>query len=178
MTRDRRPAPVRSKLVRVERIVSGGQTGVDRAALDVALVMGIDCGGWCPKGRRAEDGPIASRYPLDETESAHYSARTKRNVRDSDATLILCCGPPRGGTLLTQRSAIKRGKPCLLVDLDEPAAADTIRAWLSAQSIRILNVAGPRESQAPGITLRATRVLHECLTKSPAGDIDAPEERS
>jgi len=174
----RRTAPVRgAQIVRVEKVVSGGQTGVDRAALDVALGMGLDCGGWCPKGRRAEDGPISSRYPLVETGSATYSPRTKRNVRDSDATLILCCGPPRGGTLLTQRTADELNKPCLLVDLDAPAAADIIRAWLSEQSIRVLNVAGPRESQAPGITLRATRVLHECLTSPPTLPTTASEKR-
>jgi Circularly permutated YpsA SLOG family len=167
----------RAAHVRVEKIVSGGQTGVDRAALDVALGMGLNCGGWCPKGRRAEDGPIPNRYPLVETSSATYSQRTKRNVRDSDATLILSCGPPRGGTLLTQRTADERNKPCLLVDLDAPAAVDTIRAWLSEQPIRILNVAGPRESQSPGITLQATRVLHECLTSPPTLPTTASEKR-
>lgn len=179
MNRDGRAASERGEpIVRLAKIVSGGQTGVDRAALDVALAMGIDCGGWCPKGRRAEDGPIPSRYPLTETESTHYSSRTKRNVRDSDATLILCCGPPRGGTLLTQQTAAKRGKPCLLVDLDDTAAADTIRAWLHEQSIRILNIAGPRESQSPGVTLQATRVLHECLAGPTAPDTSEREKSS
>ena len=110
------PAP-RDQPPRVEKIISGGQTGVDRAALDVALAMGIDCGGWCPKGRRAEDGSIPSRYPLAETASPAYSQRTKRNVRDSDATLILARGQPRGGTLLTKRTAVELGKPCLSIDL-------------------------------------------------------------
>ncbi len=171
MNRDGRATPVR-----VEKIVSGGQTGVDRAALDVALGMGLDCGGWCPKGRRAEDGPIPSRYPLVETGSATYSQRTKRNVRDSDATLILCSGALRGGTLLTQRTAGKLGKACLLADLDAPESVETIRAWLSEQSIRVLNVAGPRESQVPGITLRATRVLHECMTSPPTPPTAAREK--
>jgi Circularly permutated YpsA SLOG family len=167
----------RASPVRVEKIVSGGQTGVDRAALDVALGMGLDCGGWCPRGRRAEDGPIPSRYPLEETTSANYSQRTKRNVRDSDGTLILCSGPPRGGTLLTQQTAVKRGKPCLLVDLEASTAVDTIRAWLGEHSIRVLNVAGPRESQAPGIALRVARVLHECLTSPPPLPSMASETR-
>ena len=151
-------------LVRVEKIVSGGQTGVDRAALDVALAMGIECGGWCPRHRRAEDGRIPDRYPLSETSSASYSQRTRRNVRDSDGTLILLDGEPRGGTLLTQRTAVERGKPCLLVDVSGPLSAEEIRTWLSAHGIQVLNVAGPRESQSPGITLAATQLLHEVLS--------------
>jgi Circularly permutated YpsA SLOG family len=148
---------------RIEKIISGGQTGVDRAALDVALAMGIDCGGWCPKGRRAEDGAIPSRYPLAETASPTYSQRTKRNVRDSDGTLILSRGQPRGGTLLTQRTALELGKPCLSIDLGAPAALAEIREWLDHNAVGVLNVAGPRESQSHGITLEATRLLHELL---------------
>jgi Circularly permutated YpsA SLOG family len=147
--------------LRIEKIISGGQTGVDRAALDVALAMGIDCGGWCPKGRKAEDGPIPSRYPLTETDSAAYSRRTERNVRESDGTLILSRGEPRGGTLLTQRTAEELGKPCLAVDVDAPESLAEIAIWLSGRAVRVLNVAGPRESQFPGITLAATRLLHE-----------------
>jgi Circularly permutated YpsA SLOG family len=170
-----RSAP-RDQLPRIEKIVSGGQTGVDRAALDVALVMGIECGGWCPKGRRAEDGRIPSRYPLAETESAAYSQRTKRNVRDSDATLILVRGKPRGGTLLTQRAAAELGKPCLAVDLDSPAALADIRIWLRKHAEGILNVAGPRESQSVGITLQATRFLQELLAGRRALQKAAPQK--
>jgi hypothetical protein len=148
----------------VERIVSGGQTGVDRAALDVALAMGIDCGGWCPKNRRAEDGHIPRRYPLVETNSTRYSERTRRNVRDSDATLILFRQQPRGGTLLTERTAAKLGKPWLAIDLDAPPEFAAIRTWLRRYRIKILNVAGPRESQSAGITLAATQFLHELLS--------------
>src|SRR5262245_54833883 len=83
------------------KIISGGQSGVDRAALDVALELGIPCGGWCPKGRRAEDGPLPDRYPLDETQTSFYPERTRRNVRDSDGTLILADGAAKGGTALT-----------------------------------------------------------------------------
>jgi predicted Rossmann fold nucleotide-binding protein DprA/Smf involved in DNA uptake len=150
--------------VRVEKIVSGGQTGVDRAALDVALAMGIACGGWCPRNRRAEDGRIPDRYPLSETPSANYSQRTRRNVRDSDGTLILLNGPPRGGSLLTQRTAAARGKPCLLVDVNTTIAAAEIRSWLGEHGVRVLNVAGPRESQSPGIALAATRLLHDVFS--------------
>jgi hypothetical protein len=162
---------------RIEKIISGGQTGVDRAALDVALAMGIDCGGWCPKGRRAEDGRIPSRYPLVETDSTTYSRRTKRNVRESDATLILSRGEPRGGTLLTRRAATELGKPCLAVDVDAPQALAEIRIWLSARPVRVLNAAGPRESQCPGITLAATRLLHELFTGQPAPQKIARDRR-
>jgi hypothetical protein len=148
----------------IEKIISGGQTGVDRAALDVALAMGIDCGGWCPKGRRAEDGHIPSRYPLTETSSATYSQRTKRNVRESDATLILLRGEPRGGTLLTQRTAKDLEKPCLAVNVDSPASVAEIREWLLSHAIRVLNVAGPRESQSPGIAKEAARLLRELFS--------------
>jgi hypothetical protein len=152
----------------VEKIISGGQTGVDRAALDVALAMGLECGGWCPKGRRAEDGRISDRYPLTETDSADYSQRTKRNVRDSDATLILSRGEPRGGTLLTQRTAVRLGKPCLAVDLNAPAPLAEMRDWLSMHAVRILNVAGPRETQSPGVKQLAARFLHELLASNRA----------
>src|SRR5215471_7567840 len=100
------------------RIVSGGQTGVDRAALDAALELGVPCGGWCPRGRAAEDGPIDDRYPLHETPSRDVEQRTEWNVRDSDGTLILNRGPElTGGTLLTQRVAQRDRKPWMVIDL-------------------------------------------------------------
>jgi hypothetical protein len=99
------------------KIISGGQTGVDRAALDVARELGLPCGGWCPKGRRAEDGPIPARYPLVETASASYPQRTRQNVLDADGTLILTMTPPTGGTALTIRIAEGNDKPYLVVDL-------------------------------------------------------------
>ena len=161
--RTTRRQAVKSQRPTIEKVISGGQTGVDRAALDVALAMGIDCGGWCPKGRRAEDGCIPSRYPLTETSSATYSQRTKRNVRDADGTLILLHGEPRGGTLLTQRTAKEQGKPCLAVNVDSSDAAAEIRRWLLSHAVRTLNVAGPRESQSPGIARKAGRLLRELL---------------
>lgn len=142
-------------------IVSGGQAGADRAALDWAMEHGYKAGGWCPKGRVAEDGMIDARYPLRETESAGYRRRTRLNVRDSDGTLIVNLGGLDGGTRATQAFAVQTGKPNLLVQLDADDAADapaTAIAWLRRNCIMTLNVAGPRESRRPGI-YRLTREL-------------------
>jgi hypothetical protein len=144
-------------------IVSGGQTGVDRAALDVAIALHISHGGWCPKGRLAEDGRIPRRYQLRETESAEYPVRTERNVVDSDATLVLCAGRPSGGTELTVRLARRHKRPCLVVDLESPPTVAKVRAWLRRHGVGTLNVAGPRESQNPGIGERAAECLREVL---------------
>jgi len=147
----------------VEKIISGGQTGVDRAALDVAIELGIPCGGWCPKGRRAEDGRIPDFYPLEETSSAEYPQRTRMNIEDSDGTLILAWGPPAGGTLLTIKLARKEGKTHLLADLEkgfEPAEA---RQWIASRKIRVLNVAGPRESECPGMYEKTRVFLRKVL---------------
>jgi hypothetical protein len=145
------------------RIVSGGQTGVDRAALDVAIELGIPHGGWCPRGRLAEDGPIPRRYQLQETESAEYPVRTERNVLDSDATLVLCHGAPAGGTRLTVSLARRHKRPCLVIDLDDPPEAVKVRTWLVRHHVGVLNVAGPRESQDPGVGHRAAEFLREVL---------------
>lgn len=145
------------------RIVSGGQTGVDRAAIDVALELGYACGGWCPLGRRAEDGPIPDRYPLRETPTADYAERTEWNVRDTDGTLVLCQAKPTGGTALTIRLARQHKKPCLVIDLRQPAEVKEVRTWLRQHRIQALNVAGPRESSSKGIYLLATIYLRQIL---------------
>lgn len=129
------------------KIVSGGQTGVDRAALDVALELGIPCGGWCPKGRRSEDGGIPSKYPLEESKSADYRQRTEWNARDSDGTLILTIGKVTGGTALTVGFAQKHKQPCLVVDMNLQINATAVRQWIADNQIHTLNVAGPRESK-------------------------------
>jgi hypothetical protein len=148
----------------IARLVSGGQTGVDRAALDAALELAIPCGGWCPRGRKAEDGRIAGRYPLAETPSPGYSQRTRRNVRDSDGSLILSWGELTGGTRLTADECRKAGKPHLVIDLageaDMAEAVRAARGWVAANVAGgVLNVAGPRASQAPGVYGRARRFL-------------------
>jgi len=148
----------------VERIVSGGQTGVDRAALDVAIEFGIPCGGWCPKGRRAEDGRIDPRYPLRETPHRRYAERTEWNVRDSDCTLIIAPKPLKGGTALTRRLAKRYGRPWLVVEPGSSDAADEILAWLDSCAIGALNVAGPRESQQPGIYDASRALLRRIMT--------------
>lgn len=145
----------------LSRLISGGQTGVDRGALDAALECAFPCGGACPRGRRAEDGAIPERYPLTELSSANYIARTKRNVADSDATLILAHGRLTGGTRSTEAHARRVGRPCLIVDLDDVELDETsarIADWIRATDIETLNVAGPRESSRPGIG-RQTRTL-------------------
>ena len=145
----------------VREIRSGGQTGADRAALDWAIARGLPHGGWCPKGRLAEDGPIAASYRLQETPSAGYAQRTRWNVRDSDGTLIVNLGRLEGGSLLTRRCAQALAKPCLIVQLDRGVQEELVAelgAWLAQHRIRQLNIAGPRESGRPGIA-RVTREL-------------------
>lgn len=136
----------------IHRIISGGQTGVDRAALDAALELGLETGGWCPRGRKAEDGTIPEHYRLDETPSASYRQRTIWNVRDADETWILSLGELTGGTLLTLRTAQRLGKPVTVFDLDEYPPAEEIVDF--GQRLTV-NVAGPRESTRPGIYGRA-----------------------
>ncbi len=145
--------------MRLVKIVSGGQTGVDRAALQVALELGIPCGGWCPRGRRAEDGVIPDRYPVRETRDSRYSLRTELNVRDSDGTLIVTRGPIRGGTALTLRYARSRQRPCFVANLELGVQPVEIAAWLNFESIAVLNVAGPRESQCPGVEAQCRELL-------------------
>jgi len=147
------------QILRPTRILSGGQTGVDRAALDAAMLLGIAHGGWCPRGRPAEDGAIPAKYELKEMSSSHYSDRTERNVLDSDATLILHQGEIGGGTLLTQKLAERHGRPWLAVNLNTPACKVEVHRWLQTHSVKTLNIAGPRESQNPGIGQLAQKYL-------------------
>lgn len=152
----------------VTRIVSGGQTGADRAALDWAIANGVAHGGWCTAGRRAEDGVIDARYALTELASRAYLQRTRRNVEDSDGTLILNLGELEGGTLATLRFAERLKRPVLVVQADEPPPEESVREvarWLREVNIATLNIAGPRESKRPG-TYAAVSAFLDRLAKN------------
>jgi hypothetical protein len=136
------------------RIISGGQSGADRAALDAAIRLDIPHGGWLPRGRKAEDGPLPARYRLKETESDSYRERTEKNIVDSDGTLIISFGPLTGGSALTESLALRHDRPCLTIDLEEVPRTDAVIAvekWLKRLAIRTLNIAGPRASNEPRI---------------------------
>ena len=151
----------------LSKIISGAQTGVDRAALDAALELGIPHGGWVPKGRKAEDGIIPEKYKMMEMPTEHYAGRTARNILDSDGTLIISRGLLTEGSDLTRQLAIKHARPWLHTDLERigaTEAARTIRAWLEGQGISVLNVAGPRASKDPGI-YRLTRDILKRVIK-------------
>ena len=152
----------------LKRIVSGGQTGVDRAALDVAALpnkLGISVGGYCPKGRIAEDGIIADKYPLTETTTSAYAQRTDWNVKHSDGTLLLSRGKLTKGSALTLNFAKQRQKPFFIVDLSQDTTnihLDII-SWLAKNNIGVLNIAGSRESTSPGIYTQAYKLLEKLL---------------
>jgi hypothetical protein len=147
----------------LKKIISGGQTGVDRAALDAAIALGISHGGWIPKGRRTEDGPLPETYQLQEMPTDSYPERTEKNVVESDGTLIISRGAPTGGTDYTRVMVLKHGKQMLHVDLGQyrnPAdAASLISSWLRMNRIETLNVAGPRSSKDPHIYKETLTIL-------------------
>jgi hypothetical protein len=145
-----------------EKIVSGGQTGADRAALDWAIERGIPHGGWCPKGRRAEDGPIDGRYQLNETPSANYVQRTELNARDSDATVVFSIGEMvTGGSRKTVELARKQGRPVLHLSRASSASVPdaALRCFIEEHGIKVLNVAGPRASKEPEVAAFVKEVL-------------------
>ncbi len=154
--------------VLLEKIVSGGQTGSDRAALDAAIAFGIAHGGWCPRGRRAEDGPIPERYHLTETPRREYRQRTAWNVRDSDGTLLLVRKKITGGTRYTLQCIEESGRPFLIVNPDDRAATAEVQHWLVIHSIRVLNIAGPRGSSDPAM-YHSSRIFLDILFSAVAG---------
>ncbi len=150
------------------KIVSGGQTGVDTAALEFARAHGIPYGGWVPKGRTNEDGLIPDHFSgLSESDSQDVAVRTELNVMSSDATLIFVDGSASPGTQKTVVFAVEAQKPHLVIDVRQGVAdcAQQLRAWLDANSIAVLNIAGPRASEALGIDLRVSEILNACLDR-------------
>lgn len=139
---------------------------MDRAALDAAIKLGLEYGGWVPKGRLAEDGKIPLKYKLRECDSKEYPVRTEMNVKEGDATLILCRGPVKGGTQFTHFLCLKHQKPVGLVSLDagsKKEIVEAVKAFIEDQRPKVLNVAGPRESGAPGIYKQAFEILCKAL---------------
>ena len=149
------------------KIISGGQTGADRAGLDAARELGLEYGGMVPRGRRAENGRLSHKYAgMEETDSPGYRQRTFENIRIADATLIFYLGKITGGTELTRRGTRWIGRPCLLVDLkryDEDESVRIIQRWLEKIRPQTLNIAGSRESGAPGIYKKTYRILIRSL---------------
>jgi hypothetical protein len=149
------------------RIISGGQTGADRAALDAAIEAGVTCGGWCPAGRMAEDGIIPERYPLTPLpDGGGYDQRTRRNVLDSDATVIVSFGPPTGGSETTRVAALAAERPLLVIDAattSAEAAAEQIAEFAQAHHVGVLNVAGPRASEQSDIGPYVHRAIAAAL---------------
>lgn len=154
----------------VTKIISGGQTGADRAGLDFALEKGIPCGGYCPKGRIAEDGPIDVKYPLTEMASKDYLVRTKKNVQEADGTIIFTLGPLGRGSKRTMDFCTELNKPCLWIDGQDDGVdyvdsefefGQRIAAWIEKHDVQVLNVAGGRESKSPGIHTFTLNVLRK-----------------
>lgn len=146
----------------IKKIISGGQTGADQAALDMAMKLDIPYGGWVPKGRLTEDGPLPEKYRMQEMDSSGYPERTEQNVIDSDGTLIFSHGELSGGSRLTRELAGKHGRSCLHINLNTINAfhaAQKIKSWTIENHIEILNVAGPRASNDPGIYESVANIL-------------------
>jgi hypothetical protein len=159
--------PVAGSNTRLERIVSGGQTGADRAALDFAIEHNIAHGGWCPKGRLAEDGPLPNCYMLQETSTNAYPQRTEANVRESDGTVVITIATTlSGGSLETFFLAKKNKKPILHLAQEQPdgsSVGEKLRRFIADNGIKVLNVAGPRASQEPKVYGFVREVLLKVL---------------
>jgi hypothetical protein len=146
----------------IEKNVSGGQTGADRAGLDAAIELDIPHGGSIPKGRKTENGRLPEKYHLKEMPTGSYATRTEQNVIDSDGTLIVSHGKLNGGSAMTRRFAKKHDRPWMHVDLDKTnffKAAMEIRSWVTEKQIKVLNVAGPRGSKDPEIYAATKKLL-------------------
>jgi hypothetical protein len=168
--------PATKRAERQVKIISGGQTGVDRAALDVALKRKIDCGGWCPAGRLDEIGRIPDRYPLKELQHGGFTERTLQNVKDSDGTVILYSVQLSGGTEQTVRFCVEQERPHQLIDaskISTEEAARSIANLVRKHKIDILNVAGPRQSEwleGYDYAYRALDIFLTRCSQRPMGD--------
>lgn len=154
----------------IKKVISGGQTGADQAALDAAIEMGISHGGWVPLGRLTEKGRLSSRYKMQEINAIDYDQRTELNVMDSDGTLLFSYGELKGGSALTKKYARKHLKPCLHVDIKEISeykAVEIIKSWLDVRNIETLNVAGPRASESPEMYNTVLNVMKSVLYPPP-----------
>ena len=150
----------------VKKVISGGQTGVDRAGLDAAIELNIDHGGYAPKGRKAEDGQIPAKYNMEVLKKGGYPTRTKINIESSDGTVVFCQGPPKTGTKLTVDYAKSIKKPILVLDLSAvimQTAVTMIQNWVAREKIEVLNVAGPRMSSDPYSAIVARKILLAAL---------------
>lgn len=153
----------------LQMIISGGQTGVDRGALDACLELEFSCGGWCPAGRAAEDGPIAACYPLIELPSPYYDDRTRRNIIESEATLIICDGKLSGGTALTANYAKQIGRPVFIFEVSPffiDQTMENLTDFLEAYGVETLNIAGPRASQWPKAYDSAKHIVKHLIQKA------------
>lgn len=162
--------------MKLKKIISGGQTGVDRGALDAAIYLGLDHGGWCPSGRKAEDGVIPVKYQLRSTWTGDYHARTRLNVEEADATIVFTKWEGSAGSDLTQRYVEMYDKPCLIRLIDHVVAAEgcarghegrllanAVRAFLEEGDYEVVNVAGPRESKLVGVQAVTFDVLQAAI---------------
>lgn len=150
-----------------DRIISGGQTGADRGGLEAALTLGISIGGHCPKGRRAEDGRIPDGFPLIETDSRDYPPRTRLNILNSDGTVVFVKKGLGRGSRLTLDLCYKMKKPCLLIDFDVDGYENImkmLKGFVDDNNIKILNVAGSRESKNPGIQLEVSQIIWDTFS--------------
>jgi len=161
-------------MFKIKKIISGGQTGADRAALDFAIDHDMPYGGSVPKGRRTEDGRLPVKYHLQEMPTGDYSKRTLQNVLDSDGTVIVSHGFLTGGSALTREFAIQHKKHWIHIDLKElplQEAAESLSSWLQENEIKVLNVAGPKAGKDPKIYEATSRLLKNTLNKSPSASL-------
>lgn len=151
----------------LRKIISGGQTGADRGALDAALELRFPCGGWCPPGRLAADGPIPPEYPLVELASGGCRKRTIKNIESSDATVIICFGQPEGGSKLTLTQCQRLGKLHLVIDANTATKSDAAvltHTFVTGEGVEVLNIPGPSEGRTPGTYAFVHAALHAFIS--------------